>query len=149
MDDPGLLRAYFDTTWTVHAPDGALTLRLAKPVAPGSPLRPGGVVTAYNPASEPRPAEENRAAGLLLERALRASDTPYWPAVAGGTGPDADRWTEPGFFLRGGVRPLLVALGVVLGQNAVVWVDPAGTPVLVVTRAGFAGRAAGEEVRRP
>ncbi|HEX2093294.1 MAG TPA: DUF3293 domain-containing protein [Longimicrobiaceae bacterium] len=146
-DDSGLLRAYFATTWTVHSPGGTLVLRLTDAVPPGSPLRPGGVVTAYNPASLLRAPEENREANRTLEAEIRSAGAAFWPAVAGGTGPDAARWMEPGFFLPGPVRPLLVELGVRSGQNAVVWVDPGGTPRLVVTRPGFCGREPGEEVR--
>jgi hypothetical protein len=46
----------------------------------------------------------------------------------------------------GDVRPLLVELGLVFGQNAVVWIDATGAASLVNTRAGFAGMRPGQKI---
>lgn len=145
VSDDELLEAYRDSVWTVEMPAGTLDVRLDGP--PADPqLRPAGIVTAYNPASISRSAEENRAADQELMRHVRSLGVPFRRTSANGTGPGAGAWEEPGFLLLGDVRPLVVELGLVFGQNAVVWVDAAGAASLVCTRAGFAGRLPGQKI---
>ena len=140
-----LLEAYRRTVWTVEMPAGTLEVRLERPAADPQ-VRPGGIVTAYNPASIARTPDENRAADQELMRHVRSLGVPFRRTLAQGTGPGDDQWEEPGFLLLGDVRPLVVELGLVFGQNAVVWVDAAGAASLVCTRAGFAGRLPGQKI---
>ncbi len=139
--DDHLVRAYRSAVWTVELPAGALRVRLDGS-APDPQLRPSGIVTAYNPASIPVTAEQNRDADQELLRHVRSLGVPFRRALARGD----DGWEEPGFLLLGDVRPLLVELGLVFGQNAVVWVDETGAASLVCTRAGFAGRLPGQKI---
>lgn len=142
LSDPDLLEAYGRTVWTVEGPAGALEVRLDGTPADPS-LRPAGIVTAYNPASIARDADENRAADQELLKHVRALGVPFRRSQA--LSPDGE-WDEPGFLLMGDVRPLLVEMGLVFGQNAVVWIDPTGQASLVCTRAGFAGRLPGQKI---
>jgi hypothetical protein len=142
MNDLDLLAAYRATTWTLELPGGLAQLRLD--TAASLHPRPLGIITAYNPASAPCPREANRAAHEELRRELERAGALLYCAVAHGTGEEAERWTEPGFAVAGVELPLLVALGERFGQNAIVWVDEAGEPALVVTRAGFCGAEVGE-----
>jgi hypothetical protein len=140
-DDAALVRAYREARWSVEFPTATAEFTLEG--IPADPLlRPSGVVTAFNPASLARSLEENRAADLELLRHVRSLGVPFRRAVATGTG----GWEEPGYLLLGDVRPILVELGLVFGQNAVVWIDEAGTPSLVCTRAGFAQRLPGQRI---
>ncbi len=145
MSDTELLEAYRHTVWTVEMPAGTLDVRLEGPAADPQ-LRPAGVVTAYNPASIARTPDENRAADQELMRHVRSLGVQFRRTLAQGTGPGADAWEEPGFLLLGDVRPLVVELGLVFGQNAVVWIDGTGAASLVCTRAGFAGRLPGQKI---
>jgi hypothetical protein len=136
-----LLQAYRDARWTVELASGDLEVGLGGAGADPQ-LRPAGIVTAYNPASIRATPEQNRAADLELLRHVRALGVPFRRTVARGD----DGWEEPGFVLLGTVRPLLVELGLVFGQNAVVWIDERGAASLVCTRAGFAGRLPGQTI---
>lgn len=147
MSDLDLLAAYRATIWTVELPGGLAQLRLDES-APLHP-RPLGIITAYNPASAPCLGEENRAANEELRRELERAGALLYCAVAHGTGEEAEKWTESGFAAVGVELPLLVALGERFGQNAIVWVDDAGQPALVVTRAGFCGASVGEILPTP
>jgi hypothetical protein len=144
VNDAELLEAYRATVWTVDLAAGTADVRLGEPA--DAQLRPSGIVTAYNPASIARTPDENRAADQELLRHVRSLGVPFRRTMARGTGPGADEWEEPGFLLLGDVRPLLVELGLVFGQNAVVWVDATGAVSLVCTRARFAGRLPGQKI---
>lgn len=145
MSEAELLEAYRHTVWTVEMPAGTLDVRLDGPAADPQ-LRPAGIVTAYNPASIARTPDENRAADQELMRHVRSLGVQFRRTVAQGTGPGSGQWEEPGFLLLGDVRPLVVELGLVFGQNAVVWIDSTGAASLVCTRAGFAGRLPGQKI---
>ncbi|HEX6748951.1 MAG TPA: DUF3293 domain-containing protein [Longimicrobium sp.] len=145
MSDSDLLAAYLATVWSVDGPDGALEVRPGRIAPP--PLRPSAIVTAYNPASQPRPAEENDRADADLRARIAAAGAEPWRTLARGTGDDAGAWDEPGWLIRGDVRGLAVALGAEFGQNAIVWIDAAGDVAIVVTRDGFCRTAVGEVVR--
>jgi hypothetical protein len=145
LSDAELLEAYRHTVWTVEMPAGTLDVRLEGRPADAQ-LRPAGIVTAYNPASIARTPDENRAADQELMRHVRSLGVTFRRTVASGTAAGADLWDEPGFLLLGDVRPLVVELGLVFGQNAVVWIDATGAASLVCTRAGFAGRLPGQKI---
>lgn len=144
VSDAELLDAYRGTTWTVEMTAGTLDVRLAAPADPQ--LRPSGIVTAYNPASIARTPDDNRASDQELLRHVRSLGVQFRRVVATGGGAGADAWEEPGFLLLGDVRPLLVELGLVFGQNAVLWIDATGAVSLVCTRAGFAGMRPGQKI---
>lgn len=144
MSDAELLDAYRGTTWSVEMTAGTLDVRLDTLADPQ--LRPSGIVTAYNPASIARTPAENQAADQELLRHVRSLGVQFRRSVATGSAPGAEEWEEPGFLLLGDVRPLLVELGLVFGQNAVVWIDATGAVSLVNTRAGFAGMRPGQKI---
>jgi hypothetical protein len=144
VSDAELLDAYRSTTWTVEMTAGTLDVRLDTLADPQ--LRPSGIVTAYNPASIARTPDDNRAADQDLLRHVRSLGVQFRRVLARGGQPGAEEWEEPGFLLLGDVRPLLVELGLVFGQNAVVWTDSTGATSLVCTRAGFAGMRPGQKI---
>lgn len=144
VNDHTLLAAYRATTWTIATARGEIRIHLADPVP--LPTRSLGIITAYNPASLLRTDEENRAANPRLRAELKAAGGEIIPALASGTGPDAEQWTEPGFAVYGLSRAALIAFGRRFGQNAIVWIDARGRPALVVTRPGFGGSRAGDTV---
>jgi hypothetical protein len=141
------LAAYYAAEWTVQTPGGQLTVRLDGK-RPDPLLRPGGIVTAYNPASIPTTPTQNEEADAELLRHVRSLGVPFRRCVARGSGPGDEAWDEPGYALLGEVRPLLVELGLVFGQNAVVWIDEHGAVSLVCTRAGFADCRPGQKIAR-
>ncbi len=144
VSDAELLEAYRSTVWSVEMTAGFLEVRLDRAADPQ--LRPSGIVTAYNPASIARTPDENRAADQELLKHVRSLGVPFRRTVARGPVPGSDEWEEPGFLLLGDVRPLLVELGLVFGQNAVLWTDATGAVSLVCTRSGFAGRRPGQKI---
>ncbi len=139
-EDRALLEAYRATVWTVHLPPGPVAVHLSsRPAA----LRGVGLITAFNPASRLASARENADADQRLRDELRALGTECWRCVAGGTGPDAERWREPGYAVRGVARGILIALGAQHRQNAILWIDAEARPSLIVTRPGFCGSRLG------
>lgn len=74
------------------------------------------VITAFNPLSEDRPLEENRAANRELEAALLDTGRMYRPAV--NRSPEGD-WEEPGFAIESLTREEARELGRRFGQYAV------------------------------
>ena len=144
VTDAELLDAYRGTTWTVEMTAGTVDVRLD--ALADAQLRPSGIVTAYNPASIARTPDDNRAADQELLRHVRSLGVQFRRTVARGGASGADEWEEPGFLLLGDVRPLLVELGLVFGQNAVLWIDATGAVSLVCTRAGFAGMRPGQKI---
>ena len=143
MSDPELLAAYLATAWTVESPDGPLSVRFNH-AHPGPLLRPSGIITAFNPASEPRSELENRRAHDALHLELVSRGLPFRPAASHPAGPRSEPFEEPGFAVLGDVLEELVELGRRFGQNAVVWIDVRGGVSLVCTRDGFCGREAGD-----
>jgi hypothetical protein len=131
----------------VETPDGPLAVRHGEP-AP-APLRPAGIVTAFNPASRLLPRDANLRADAALAARLLALGLAAHRTLAHGTGDDAPAWDEPGWCVTGDVRAELVRLGEEFGQNAVVWIDAAGTVTSVCTRDGFCGARLGEVLRPP
>lgn len=144
--DAELLRAYRATVWRVDMAGGPLDLRVGEPV-PGDRISlPAAVITAYNPRSALRPAEENAVAQRRLRESLLQMGAELRPVVAGGTGPEPAAWSEPGFLLSGIPRERVVEIASSFDQNAVLWIGEEGIPKLLVTRPGFAGAAVGAEL---
>ena len=129
----------------METPDGPLVVR------PGArapaPLRPSGIVTAFNPASRPLSPDANLRADAALRARLSALALPAHRTLAHGTGDDAEAWDEPGLCIVGEVRAEAVRLGADFGQNAIVWIDPAGEVTVVCTRDGFRGARVGEVLK--
>lgn len=144
-DDQAVLAAYRATRWTVEAPSGPVDLRPGQRLADEAFPLPAAVVTAYNPGSILRSADENLEADAALEAAVRAAagERRCYRALAHGSGPDAWRWEEPGFALTAVSLERAVAIGEAFGQNAILWVPADGVPQLVSTRPGFAGSRPG------
>lgn len=137
-----LRAAYLRTTWSVRTPGG--TIRLA-PGCPAPPLlRPAAIVTAYNPASSPTAAPQNRAAARRLLAQVAELGIPFLPARAHGS---TREWDEPGLALLGpAARAAALRLAGSWHQNAIASIEDDGRVVLLATRPGFCGRAVGEEV---
>jgi hypothetical protein len=131
----------------VEAPEGPLTVRPGEP-AP-APLRPSGIVTAFNPASRLLPRDANLRADAALRARLDALGLPAHRTLARATGDDAHAWDEPGWCVPGEVRAAVVRLGAELGQNGVLWIDAAGEVTIVCTREGFCGARVGEVLVPP
>jgi hypothetical protein len=131
----------------VQAPDGPLTVRPGEP-AP-APLRPSGIVTAFNPASRLLPRDANLRADAALRARLHALGLPAHRTLAHGAGDDAPAWDEPGWCVTAEVRAEVVRLGADFGQNAIVWIDAAGEVTIVCTREGFCGARVGEVMIPP
>ncbi|MFL5537613.1 MAG: DUF3293 domain-containing protein [Longimicrobiaceae bacterium] len=129
----------------METPRGALTVRPGRP-AP-APLRPSGIVTAFNPASRPLSPDANLRADAALRARIGALGLSAHRTLAHGTGDDAAAWDEPGWCLTGDARAEVIRLGADFGQNAVLWIDPAGEVSIVCTRDGFCGARVGEVVR--
>jgi hypothetical protein len=128
--------------WAVEMPWGALIVRPGHP-AP-SPLRPSGIVTAFNPASRPLTPDANLRADFALRARIGALGLSAHRTLALGTGDDAAAWDEPGWCLTGDVRDEVIRLGAEFGQNAVLWIDGAGEVTIVCTRDRFCGARVGE-----
>lgn len=146
MSDAALLRAYRATMWTVYLPGEPVRLHLGARVPAALP-RPLAILTAWNPASHLRSAQENQRANRRLRQVLRGAGVRCFATLAGGTGPAAHHWTEPGFAAAGLPRGRVVALGEQFGQNAVVWIGATGGAELIVTRPGFCGAVPGTVLR--
>jgi len=126
----------------VETPDGPLVVRPGD-LAP-APLRPSGIVTAFNPASRPLSPDANLRADAALHARIHALGLPAHRTLAHGTGDDLAAWDEPGRCVIGDVRDTVVGLGADFGQNAIVWIDPAGEAAIVCARDGFCGAKVGE-----
>jgi hypothetical protein len=126
----------------VETQDGPLTVRPGDP-AP-APLRPSGIVTAFNPASRPLPPDANLRADAALRARIAALGLSMHRTLARGTGADAAAWDEPGWCVAGDLRDIVVSLGADFGQNAIVWIVPEGEVTIVCTRDGFCGARVGE-----
>jgi hypothetical protein len=142
VSDRGVLAAYLATTWTVESPGGPLRVRPGEPAPPA--LRPSAVVTAYNPASHRRSADENRRADEALRARIAARGHAPRRTLARGNDDPSCAWDEPGWCIAGEVRDDAVRLGAEFGQNAIVWVDAAGAVSILCTRDGFCGARVGE-----
>lgn len=120
---PGLRKAYLQTAYVVRAPQGVHALRIgARHPAFDAELQAVGarcwaVVTAWNPGSLPRPAEENaRAQGELL-RVVAELGLTGWAAEGKA---DGGGWREESICVLDMEPAGAVALGRQFKQLAVV-----------------------------
>ncbi len=132
--DAALAEAYRATTYRVHAPGGAIDLRVgqASPALDGLLIEQGAacwaIVTAWNPQSRPQCESENTAAQAALERQLAQAGYRCLPAenIA-----DDGLWpAEPGCFIFGMTRDAAVACGKAFAQRAVLVSGVSGVPEL-------------------
>lgn len=126
-----LLEAYCSSDYEVQG-NPAFILRIGQPspaldrLLEASGASGAAFLTAANPRSVPRPAQENRAALEKLEKSLK------YPFRRGeGRARDAT-WREPSLLVIGIPRAEACALGRQYGQNAIVYADKGRVPELVV-----------------
>ena len=135
---PELIAAYRATDYVAKLPDGPATLRVDTPCPALAAYlaqvgaETAGVITAYNPYSEPCEAEENRTAHAALKETLKAMGLATLPCD--GSDP-AGHWpTEHGLLVPGIGKAALRGLATVFGQNAVLWIEADGVPRLELLR---------------
>lgn len=135
---PDLIAAYRATDYVAALPGGATTLRVDVPCPAlaaylaQSGADSAGVITAYNPYSETREPEENRAAHAALKDALKAMGLNA--LACDGTDPGGDWPTEHGLLVPGIGKTALRGLATMFRQNAVLWIDADGVPRLELLR---------------
>jgi Protein of unknown function (DUF3293) len=120
---PGLRKAYLQTAYVVRAPQGVHALRIgathpafdAEVEAAGA--RSWAVVTAWNPGSLPRTAEENVLAQGELLRVTALLGLVVWAAEGKA---DGGGWREESVCILDVEAAAAVALGRQFGQLAVV-----------------------------
>ena len=120
---PGLRKAYLQTAYLVRAPQGVHALRIgARHPAFDAELQAAGVrcwavVTAWNPGSRPRSAEENARAQAELLQAIGELGLSGWAAEGKA---DGGGWREESVCILEREAAGAVALGRRFGQLAVV-----------------------------
>ncbi len=131
-----IVAAYRNADYVVLPGNSELHFRVGTPSAELDALlaergaTAAAFLTAANPHSERRSAEENRAAAAELERAL--GDAYYSRFRAEGRVPTA-RWpTEPGVLVLGIPRAAAEALGRRFGQNAILYMERGSAAELVL-----------------
>ncbi len=130
VDAMDLAAAYAAARYGVRADAGTFALQVGHPAPELEacwPARSYAFITAWNPASDPRPDEANHAADLLLTAQLDALGVERMPAWA--ESPDG-RWHEPGWLLAQIDDVAVNELGATFGQIAILVWD-AGEPVTV------------------
>jgi hypothetical protein len=136
---PGLRKAYLQTAYVVRAPQGVHALRIgahhpafdAEVVTAGA--RCWALVTAWNPGSLPRTADENTAAQASLAQVIADLGLKAWAAEGKA---DGGGWREESLCVLDMEAAGAVALGRKFGQLAVVVGQPSGAAqLLAVTTA--------------
>ncbi len=89
-------------------------------------------ISAYNPRSEPRSEEENRAAQHRLEKVAATLGYPVLQGV--GEDPEGDCTAEPCLLILGISRDQSVELGLQFEQNALLWMAADALPQLLLLR---------------
>lgn len=129
--DPALRDAYLAAVYRVLAPGETIELAAGRPAIGLAPVVggwPWALVTAWNPGSVPRPAEENREAQRRLEDEIAALDLRTLPTEAS----DArGAFREPGLLVIGIEPDAAVALARRHGQAAILAGRGPGTVQLV------------------
>ena len=120
---PGLRKAYLQTAHVVRAPQGVHALRIGvQHPAFDLEVETAGakcwaVLTAWNPGSLPRSAEENAVAQAALTRTIADLGLKVWAAEGKA---DGGGWREESLCVLDLEAPGAVALGRKFGQLAVV-----------------------------
>ena len=128
VDAAGLALAYAKADYAVRLDGDSLPLRVGEP-APDLeaywPAQRYAFITAWNPASQPRPDEANAQADALLVALLDEAGAPRLPAWAAA---DDGAWREPGWLVADLDTGALDRLAVEFGQAGVLAWDR-GAPV--------------------
>jgi hypothetical protein len=121
--------AYFAAVYTFETRGGPMGFRFAghlRDAAAAAPCpvdlaQPWGMLTAYNPMSEPLPDRDNRERDLRLTRTLNLKHSAaFHRAVACDTTGD---WREPGWTIVPIEREVLLGLARRFGQRASVYAE--------------------------
>jgi hypothetical protein len=131
-----LLSAYRQTTYRVLLDTGDLDLEVDR-FSPALAtlfvhhhVHSAAFLTAWNPRSEPCPAECNERANRALLEAVTALGFHVLPGVGFR---EEDSWPgEESFLVLGASRAQTLALGRSFQQHAVVWIDGEATPHLLI-----------------
>jgi hypothetical protein len=122
-----LLAAYHATTIELMLPGRAPLCLTPGPQVPQDVALPFVVLTAWNPASHPRPASVNEKDQARLECVLQSRRLPTVRAV----GRSADgAWSEPSVAVWGLDVAEAIGLGAAFGQHAIFAVTEEGVAVL-------------------
>lgn len=117
-----LLQAYLAARYRWRAPADWQDLAIGRPAALVELHYPAagcfGLLSAWNPGSQLRPARENRRADRALKAELVASGLHHAPALA--SAPD-HRWREPGWLVCGMPAPAFDHLIRRFGQLGALW----------------------------
>ncbi len=133
--NPGLRKAYLQTAYMVRAPQGVHALRIgaSHPAfdveVTSAGARCWAFMTAWNPGSLPRSAEQNALAQAELLRSLEALAFLSWPAEGKA---DGGGWREESVCVLDLEAARAVALARRFGQLAVV-VGQVGEPARLLT----------------
>ncbi|MGO4700325.1 DUF3293 domain-containing protein [Dyella sp. 2RAB6] len=130
--DERLLAAYLATAYQVRLPSGGrATIRIGEALPPAlaslAGTRPWGFITAWNPASTPRPRAWNRQAQRALLAALR--ELPALALIRAGAG-RGDHWRESSLFVIGVDTAALDTLARRHGQHAYLHGEAGGRALL-------------------
>lgn len=119
VDAAGLAHAYATAAYAVAMDGDALALRVGEPAGDLEAYWPAqryAFITAWNPASQPRPDEANAQADAMLVALLDEAGAPRlaaWAAAADGA------WREPGWLVADLDPGALDRLAVEFGQAGV------------------------------
>ncbi|MCE7031228.1 DUF3293 domain-containing protein [Lysobacter sp. GX 14042] len=141
VDAMELAVAYAAAGYAVEHEGRGHPVRVGQPATPLEAARPAAryaFITAWNPASDPRPDDANEAADARLVARLDALGIERSPARAQSSD---GRWREPGWLLYDAGQDTLLALAREFGQAGVLgWAR--GEPVQLYMLMGRPGRPA-------
>ena len=109
-------------TFRIDEPSEILAAAIAARKAPGAAF-----ITAWNPGSSVLPEAENWNRQIQLENALHILHA-FYVLGEGKLG----EWREEHYLVIGITREMAEALGRRFDQNAILWIEPDGTPRLVM-----------------
>lgn len=140
VPDEKLMSAYRNTLYRVDAPGREIVLRvdqhddqLAKLLREAGVQR-AALLTAYNPGSRPRAAQQNEAEQRALEAGLRDAGHPCLPARnEPRAAADRPHWTERSVLVLDIGLEAAQAIAARLGQVAFLWIGADATPRLIAT----------------
>ena len=129
--------AYLATLYCVNGCAPEFTLRIGQPSRALADqyrklnIASAAFITAWNPNSQPLPADANNDRQKKLIARLEEMGIPFY--LGEGSSPDG-QWREPSLLALGIEKAAAEALAVQFGQNAFVYCGPDATPELVLMR---------------